>query len=74
MATVKRRMKKIRKNIKSTKTPETNPTEGGPMKNFDTRSNQVFTNIIDLQQRIATNLTARYPFTSKRVNKYLFVI
>ena len=69
VATPKIHMKKIWKNIKSTKTPDTPPTEDEPMETLDTCSNQVFTNIIDPQQCIATNPTGRFPVTSNRGNK-----
>ena len=44
------------------------------METLETRSNHVFTNIIDHQQRIETNLTGRLPVTPNRKNKYLFVL
>ena len=44
------------------------------METLEARSNQVFTKIINPQQRITTDLTGRFPFTSNRVNKYLFFL
>ena len=41
---------------------------------METRSNHVFTKIIDPQQRIETDLTRRFPVTSNRGNKYLFIL
>ena len=70
MAKAKGYMKKIWKNIKSTNTPDTPPTEDKPMETFKTRYNHVFSNIIDPQQYIATNLTGQFMVTSSRVNKY----
>ena len=34
----------------------------------------MFTKIINHKRKIATDLTGKFPFTSNRVNKYLFVI
>ena len=36
--------------------------------------NHAFTKIIDPQQWIATDLTGRFPVTSNRGNKYLFIL
>ena len=69
MVTRKGQMKQIQKNINYTKTPETNPIEGEPMETLDTQYNQVFTKIIDPQQRIETNLAGRFPVISNLVNK-----
>ena len=74
MATAKGIMKQIQKNIKSTKTLETPPIEEEPMETLDTHSNHVFSNIIDPQQWIATDLSERLPVTSGRGNKYLFIL
>ena len=74
MATTKGHMKQIRKNIKSTKTQDTPPDEEKTMEILETRSNQVFANIINPRQRIATGLTGRFPVTSNRGNTYLFII
>ena len=67
-------MKYIRKNVKSTKTQGTPPNKDEPMETLETHSNHVFTDIINPQQWIATNLTRRFPVTSNRVNKYLFIL
>ena len=74
MATAKGHMKQIRKNIKSTKTQRTPPNTEEPIEILDKISNQVFTKIIDTQERIATELTRRSPVTSNRDNKYLFIL
>ena len=74
IAMAKGHMKQLGKNIISTKTLETTPTEEEPMETLETRFNYVFTKIIDNQQRITTNLTGRFPVTSNRGNKYLFVL
>ena len=44
------------------------------METLETLSNNVFIEIIDPQQRIATNLNKRFPVTSNWGNKYLFVL
>ena len=44
------------------------------METLETCSNHVFAKIIDPQQRIATNITGRFPVTSNRGNKYLFIL
>ena len=62
-------MKQISRNTNSTKTQVTPPNEDEPMEALETRSNHIFANIIDPQQRIATNLTRRFPVTSNRGNK-----
>ena len=74
MATTKGHMKQIRKNIKSTKTHSNPPNTEEPTERLKTCSNHVFTNIIDPQERISTNLTGRLPVTSNRGNKYLFIL
>ena len=50
VATAKVHMKHIRKNIKSTKTQVTPPNKDEPMETLETRSNHVFSGIIDPQQ------------------------
>ena len=72
MAMSKLHMKQIRKNINSTKTLDTTPIEEEPMETLETRSNHVFTEIINTQQRIAIDLNGRFPVTSNRGNKYIF--
>ena len=67
-------MKQIRNKIKSTKTQGTPPNKDKPMETLETYSNHVFVNIIDPQQRIATDLTRRFPLKSNRGNKYLFIL
>ena len=67
-------MKKTQKNIQSTKKSEPTPTEEELMEKLEARSNQVFTNIINPQQRISTDLTVRFPVTSNRGDKYLFFL
>ena len=74
MDTTEGHMKHIRKNIKSTKTQGTPPNKDKPMEILETRSNHVFTEIIDTQQWIATDLTGIFPVTSNRGNKYLFIL
>ena len=37
-------------------------------------TNIVFTEIIDHNRQIATCLTVKFPITSNRVNKYIFVL
>ena len=69
MATAKVHMEQIMNNIQSTKTQDTHPTEYKPIETLETRSNHVFTEIIDPQQWTATDLTSRLPFTSMRGNK-----
>ena len=54
--TAKGHMKHIRNNIKSTKTQGIPPNKDEPMETLETYSNHIFTNIINSQQRIATNL------------------
>ena len=49
MSTAKVLVNQIRKNIRSNKTPYTPPTEDKPMETFETRSNHIFSNIIDPQ-------------------------
>ena len=44
--TEKGHIKQLRKNTKSNKTPEKTPTEGEPMENLETSSDQVSTKII----------------------------
>ena len=44
------------------------------METLETHSNHVFTDIINPQQKIATNLTGQFPVTSNRGNEYLFVL
>ena len=74
MATSKGHMKHIRKNINSTKTHSIPPNKEEPMEILETRSNHVFTKIIDTQERIVTDLTGRFPVNSNRGNKYLFIL
>ena len=74
MSTEKVHMKQIRKNIKSTKTQGPPPTEDKLMETLETRFNHVFAEIINPQERIAADLTGRFPFTSDRGNKYLFIL
>ena len=50
MATSKGNIKKKKKNIQSTKTPDPTQQEEAPMEPLDQRSKTVFTNIINLQQ------------------------
>ena len=69
MATSKGNMKQIMNNIHSTKTQDTHPTKYKPIETLETRSNHVFTEIIDPQQWTATDLTSRLPVTSIRGNK-----
>ena len=73
MATAKDHTKQIRKNIKSTNTQGTPPNKDEPMGTLETRSNHVFAKIIDPQQQIETDLNRRFPVTSNRGNKYLFI-
>ena len=63
MATAKGHMDQIRKNNKSTKNPDKTPTEEKPMETLETCSYHVFTDIINPQQLIATDLTGRYLVT-----------
>ena len=44
------------------------------MERLETRSNHIFTNIIDPQEQIAIELTGIFPVTSNRDNKYLFIL
>ena len=44
------------------------------MKPLVQRTNTVFTNIIDHKRQIAAYITGKFPVTSNRVNKYLFVL
>ena len=74
MVTAKVHIKQIRKNIKSTKTPNTPPTEDKTINTLETRSNHVFTKIINPQQQIENDLTRRFPVTSNRGNKSLFIL
>ena len=74
VATAKGQAKQIRKNIKSTKTQGTHPNEDKKMETLETRSNHVFAKIITLRKLIANDLTVRSPVTSKRGNKYLFIL
>ena len=62
-------MKKIRKTINSIKKQETPPNEDKQIEILKTRSNHVFSNIIDTQQQIATDLTGKFPVTYRRDNK-----
>ena len=64
----------ISKNIKYTKT-QGKPRKGDEtMETLETRYNHVFANIVNPQQRISTNLTKRFPVTSNRGDKYLFLL
>ena len=74
MATAKCHTKQIRKSIKSIKTQVTTQNKDEQMETFETRSNHFFTDIIDPQQRIATNLTVRLQVNPSRRNKYLFIL
>ena len=74
VATEKGNMKQIRNNIKSNKTLVTILTEQAHMETMKTLSNNFFTNIINPQQNISTDLTVRFPVTSNQKNKYLFVL
>ena len=74
MATAKLHMKQVRKKINSTKTQNTPPNTEEPMEILETCSNHVFIKIINSQERIATDLTGRFPVTSDRGKKYLFIL
>ena len=74
MSTAKFHINYIRNNIKSTKTQSMSPNIEEPMEILETCSNHFFTDIIDLQERIATDLTGRFPVTSNRGNRYLFIL
>ena len=74
ISTAKGHMKQVRKNINSTKTQSTLPNTEETMEILETRSNNVFTDIIDPQERIETNINGRLPVTSNRGNKYLFIL
>ena len=66
-------MKQIHKNTKSNKTSDTTPIEEEIMEALETCSNHIFTDIINPQQHIVTNLSGRFLVTSNQGNKYLFV-
>ena len=67
-------MHQTRKNCKFTKTKELNTPEEQPMNPLVQCTNTVFTKIIDHKRQIATDLTGKFPVTSNRGNKYLFVL
>ena len=74
VSNAKGHMKKIWKNVQSTKTPEPTPQEGALMDKLESHYNQFFSNITDTQQRIATDLICKSPFIYNQVNKYKSVI
>ena len=63
MAAVKGHVNQTNNGIKLKITPEPPPSEDAPIEKLDTGSNQVFTNIIDPQQSILTNITGRFSDT-----------
>ena len=67
-------MQQTRNNFKSTKTQELKTPEEQPMKLIGQRTNTVFTKVINHKWQIATDLTGKFPVTSNRVNKYIFVL
>ena len=67
-------MHQTRKDIKSTKQKYPMKLEETPMTPLEQCTNTVFTKIIDYKKKIATDLTGKFPVTSNRGNKYLFVI
>ena len=69
MTTKKRHTKQTINNIQSTKKLEQTPPENALVEKLETRSNQVFFNIINPQQQIETNLTGQFPVKPKRGNK-----
>ena len=66
MATKKINIKQTRNKIHSERTPETTPSEEATMDKLETRSNQVFTKIINPKQNIVTELTGNLPITYNR--------
>ena len=74
MATAKGHMHQTRKNIKSTKQQEPVRQEDPSIKPLAQRTNTVFTKIIDHKRKIATYLIGKFPVTSNRGNKYIFVL
>ena len=74
MTTSKGHMHQTIKNLKSTKPQDPRTLQELPMKPLVQRTNTVFTNIIYHKRQIATYLTGKFPVTSNRVNKYIFVL
>ena len=74
MATSKDNIHQKRKNLKFTNPQEPKIPEEELMKPLVQRTNIVFTKIIDRKRQIATDLTWKFPVTSNRGNKYLFVL
>ena len=74
MEKAKGHMHQTRKNLKSTKTQKLKTPKEQQTKALVQCTNTVFTNIIYHKLQIATDLTRKFPVTSNRVNKYLFVL
>ena len=74
IATAKCHMHQTRKNINSTKQQDPMKLEEPHMTPLSQRTNTVFTKIINYKRQISTDLTGKFPVTSNRGNKYIFVI
>ena len=74
MATAKGLMHQKRKNFKFSNTQEPKQQDNTLMEPLTQRTDVIFANIIDLQQRISIDITACLPVTSNGGNNYLFVL
>ena len=74
MATSKGHMHQTRKNLNSTKPQYPKTLEELLMKPLVQRTKTVFTKIINHKRQIATDPTGKFPVTSNRGNKYLFIL
>ena len=74
MKKAKGHMYQTRNNLKSNKKKELKTPEEEPMKALVQQTNKFFIKIIDYKRQIATDLTGKFPVTSNRGNKYLFVL
>ena len=73
MATSKGHMHQTDKNINSTKKQEPKKLDEPLMKPMAQCTNKLLTKMIDHTRKIETYLTAKFPVTSNRGNRYLFV-
>ena len=74
MTTSKGNMHHTNKNIKSTKQQDPTKLDKPLMTPLAQRTNKVFTKIINHKLQITTDITGKFPVTSNRVNKYLFLL
>lgn len=69
-ATIKGHLNQIRKNVRSTK----QPTLEEDIQTSQEKTEYVYATIIEPTDKIATDLTGRFPITSKRGGKYIMIL